>query len=57
MTITAEVDPLRYEGETFAEKLAKNAVKSGIVRVRKIVYGFVLWNALADMYGADAGGD
>lgn len=48
LTITAEVDPLRWEGEKFAERLAKNGVKAAVVRVLQTVHDFVLWNALAD---------
>lgn len=48
LTITAEVDPLRWEGEKFAERLAKNGVKAGAVRVLQTVHDFVLWNALAE---------
>ncbi len=52
LVITAEYDPLRDEGEIFAEKLRGSGVPVGLSRYGGVNHGFMFWVGVVDKAGA-----
>lgn len=41
LVITAEIDPLRDEGEAYANKLSESGIKTKIIRIDGVTHGFI----------------
>lgn len=41
LVITAEIDPLRDEGEAYANKLSESGIKTNIIRIDGVTHGFI----------------
>jgi len=52
LVITAEYDPLRDEGEFYAEKLRKAGVATTLTRYEGVNHGFMFWVGVVDKAGA-----
>ena len=50
--ITAEYDPLRDEGEIYAEKLRSGGVPAELLRYAGVNHGFMFWVGVVDKAGA-----
>jgi len=51
LVITAEYDPLRDEGELYAEKLRAEGVPAGLSRYDGVNHGFMFWVGVVDKAG------
>ncbi len=52
LVITAEYDPLRDEGELYAERLRRAGVSTALSRYDGVNHGFMFWVGLVDKAGA-----
>jgi acetyl esterase len=52
LVITAEYDPLRDEGEIYAQKLRSSGVPAELSRYRGVNHGFMFWVGVVDKAGA-----
>jgi acetyl esterase len=52
LVITAEYDPLRDEGEFYAEKLRAAGVPTALTRYHGVNHGFMFWVGVVDKAGA-----
>ena len=52
LVITAEYDPLRDEGEFYAEKLKAAGVPTAVTRYNGVNHGFMFWVGVVDKAGA-----
>jgi acetyl esterase len=52
LVITAEYDPLRDEGELYAERLRRAGVSTTLSRYDGVNHGFIFWVGLVDKAGA-----
>jgi acetyl esterase len=52
LVITAEYDPLRDEGELYAEKLRAAGVPTTLIRYDGVNHGFMFWVGVVDKAGA-----
>ena len=52
LVITAEYDPLRDEGELYAEKLRAAGVPAALTRYDGVNHGFMFWVGIVDKAGA-----
>ena len=52
LVITAEYDPLRDEGEHYAEKLRAAGVPTSLTRYDGVNHGFMFWVGIVDKAGA-----
>ena len=52
LVITAEYDPLRDEGEFYAEKLRTAGVATTLTRYEGVNHGFMFWVGVVDKAGA-----
>ena len=52
LIITAEYDPLRDEGESYAEKLRRAGVPTALTRYDGVNHGFMFWVGVVDKAGA-----
>jgi acetyl esterase len=52
LVITAEYDPLRDEGELYAERLRRAGVSTALSRYDSVNHGFMFWVGLVDKAGA-----
>ena len=52
LVITAEYDPLRDEGEIYAEKLRSGGVPAELSRYAGVNHGFMFWVGVVDKAGA-----
>jgi acetyl esterase len=52
LLVTAEYDPLRDEGEFYAEKLRANGVPTALTRYDGVNHGFMFWVGVVDKAGA-----
>jgi acetyl esterase len=52
LVITAEYDPLRDEGEFYAEKLKAAGVPTAVTRYNGVNHGFMFWIGVVDKAGA-----
>src|SRR5580704_11142781 len=52
LVITAEYDPLRDEGEIYAERLRGAGVPAALSRYRGVNHGFMFWVGVVDKAGA-----
>jgi acetyl esterase len=52
LVITAEYDPLRDEGEFYAEKLKETGVPAVLTRYDGVNHGFMFWVGIVDKAGA-----
>jgi acetyl esterase len=52
LVITAEYDPLRDEGELYAEKLEASGVPVALSRYDGVNHGFMFWVGVVDKAGA-----
>jgi acetyl esterase/lipase len=52
LVITAEYDPLRDEGEFYAEKLRRAGVPTALTRYDGVNHGFMFWVGVVDKAGA-----
>src|SRR4051794_5028653 len=52
LVITAEYDPLRDEGELYAEKLKASGVQAALTRYDGVNHGFMFWVGVVDKAGA-----
>jgi len=52
LVITAEYDPLRDEGELYADKLRAAGVPTAMTRYDGVNHGFMFWVGVADKAGA-----
>ena len=50
--ITAQYDPLRDEGELYAEKLGAAGVPTALTRYDGVNHGFMFWVGIVDQAGA-----
>jgi acetyl esterase len=48
LLVTAEYDPLRDEGEFYAEKLRANGVPTALTRYDGVNHGFMFWVGVVD---------
>jgi acetyl esterase/lipase len=52
LLVTAEYDPLRDEGEFYAEKLKTNGVPTVLTRYDGVNHGFMFWVGVVDKAGS-----
>jgi acetyl esterase len=52
LVITAEYDPLRDEGELYAERLRQAGVSALLSRYNGVNHGFMFWAGVVDKAGA-----
>jgi acetyl esterase len=52
LVITAEYDPLRDEGEFYAEKLRAAGIATTLTRYEGVNHGFMFWVGVVDKAGA-----
>jgi acetyl esterase/lipase len=52
LVITAEYDPLRDEGEFYADKLRRAGVPAALTRYHGVNHGFMFWVGVVDKAGA-----
>ena len=52
LLVTAEYDPLRDEGEFYAEKLRATGVPTALTRYDGVNHGFMFWVGVVDKAGA-----
>jgi acetyl esterase len=52
LLVTAEYDPLRDEGEFYAEKLRANGVPTALTRYDGVNHGFMFWVGVVDKAGS-----
>ena len=52
LVVTAEYDPLRDEGELYAEKLRAAGVPTVLTRYDGVNHGFMFWVGVVDKAGA-----
>ena len=52
LVVTAEYDPLRDEGEFYADKLRANGVPTALTRYDGVNHGFMFWVGVVDKAGA-----
>ena len=52
LVITAEYDPLRDEGEFYADRLRASGVAAALTRYDGVNHGFMFWVGIVDKAGA-----
>jgi hypothetical protein len=52
LLVTAEYDPLRDEGEFYADKLRANGVPTALTRYDAVNHGFMFWVGVVDKAGS-----
>jgi acetyl esterase len=52
LVVTAEYDPLRDEGELYAERLRSAGVPAALTRYDGVNHGFMFWVGIVDKAGA-----
>lgn len=48
LVVTAEIDPLRDEGEAYANKLKEAGIQVDIIRVKGVTHGFITMDKITD---------
>ncbi|HEX9025863.1 MAG TPA: alpha/beta hydrolase [Clostridium sp.] len=48
LVITAEIDPLRDEGEAYANKLKENGIQVDVIRINGVTHGFITMDKITD---------
>jgi len=48
LVITAEIDPLRDEGEAYGNKLKENEIQVDVIRVNGVTHGFITMDKITD---------
>lgn len=48
LVITAEIDPLRDEGEAYGNKLKETGIQSEVIRFNGVTHGFITMDKITD---------